>query len=93
MFIPCLSTSIHRVGGMRAAVEASNTVGCRLSLMFSGIDDDDAEKTIHVWFDGPDARERAAAYAAAINAANENTSLDDVDRAVAAVAAEIGASA
>lgn len=84
MFITCLSTSIHRVGGMRAAVEPSNTVGCQLSLVFSGINADDAEKTIRVWFDGPDARERAAAYAAAINGA-------DVDRAIAAIAAENGA--
>lgn len=73
MFITCLSTSIHRVGGMRAAVEASNTVGCQLSLVFSGVNADDAEKTIRIWFDGPDARERAVAYAAAINAANANT--------------------
>lgn len=84
MFITCLSTSIHRVGGMRAAVDPSETTGCCLSLVFNGVDHDDLEKTIHVWFDGPDARERADAYAAAINGA-------DVDRAIAAIAAENGA--
>lgn len=90
MSITCLSASIQHVGSMSATVEDYDTVGCRLTLTISS---NGENQTIFIWFDGPDARKRAAAYAAAINAANENTSLDDVDRAVDAVAAEIGASA